>query len=150
MSLYDEFIALLAALDEAQVEYATVGALAVGIWGAPRATKDIDLLVLEADLARAKSAASSCGFRLEALPISFQHGSERHRVSKLVERSPLMVDFLLARDHLLPVWQSRSRRGLDDARTVSVVSRDALIAMKLSAGRPQDLVDVAKLQEIGS
>lgn len=109
-TLYDEYLALIEALDAAGVEYATVGALAVGIWGAPRATKDIDLLVLEAELARAKLAAANCGF--------------------------------------LPVWQSRSRRALDETHSVCVVSREALIAMKLSSARPQDLVDVAKLQEV--
>jgi hypothetical protein len=33
-------------------------------------------------------------------------------------------------------------------RATQVVSRDALIALKLAAGRPQDLVDVQRLKEM--
>ena len=35
--------AVIDALDGLGVRYALVGGLAVGVWGAPRATKDIDL-----------------------------------------------------------------------------------------------------------
>jgi hypothetical protein len=52
LTLYDELREVLAALDEAGVEYAPVGALAVAVWGAPRATKDIDLLVQKHDVDR--------------------------------------------------------------------------------------------------
>jgi hypothetical protein len=43
--LYRELTALIAALERAHLPYAVCGALAVAIHGAPRATKDIDILV---------------------------------------------------------------------------------------------------------
>ena len=50
------------------------------------------------------------------------------------------------RRELEPVWASRERRALVEG-TISVVSRAALVSMKLAAGREQDLVDVKKLSE---
>ena len=45
MNLFDELMAVTQALDRQSVDYALVGGLAVAVWGAARATKDIDLLV---------------------------------------------------------------------------------------------------------
>jgi hypothetical protein len=50
------------------VEYALVGGLAVAVWGAPRATKDIDLLVQPERLDAAMNAVASCGFTFTAAP----------------------------------------------------------------------------------
>ena len=44
VDLLDELRALLATLDEQGLEYALVGALALAVHGAPRATTDIDLI----------------------------------------------------------------------------------------------------------
>lgn len=147
MNLYDELIAVVRALDETGVEYALVGGLAVSVWGAPRATKDIDLLVRPEDLQRAKAAARSVGYALEALPMRFSDGMQMQRVSKAEGAELMTVDFILVDANLEPVWQSRERRATE-ATALSVVSRDALIAMKLAAGRPQDQADVIKLQEL--
>jgi hypothetical protein len=80
--------------------------------------------------------ARSCGFTLSSLP----------RVSKVVGSDVLMLDFLLAEDALRPVWESRERLPWREG-TLPVVSRAALVSMKLAAGRPQDLADLARLQE---
>ena len=45
MNVLDELMGVAAALEGASVDYAHVGGLAVAVWGAARATKDIDLLV---------------------------------------------------------------------------------------------------------
>jgi hypothetical protein len=45
MTLLEQLATIVRALDRAQIEYALVGGLAVAVWGAPRATQDIDLLV---------------------------------------------------------------------------------------------------------
>ena len=44
-------------------------------------------------------------------------------------------------------WQRRVNVQIDDTLTVSFISRDDLLASKISAGRAQDLVDVAALRE---
>ena len=146
MNLYDELVAVVQALEAAGVDYALVGGLAVGLWGAPRATKDIDLLVRPEDVAQAKQAVRSCGYTLEALPMRFTDGMELERVSKVVVGELMTVDFLLVNANLEAVWQSRESHALEGA-SIRVVSRQALIAMKVSAGRPLDQHDVVKLTE---
>lgn len=148
MNLYEELRGVLAALDGASVDYALVGALAVAVWGAPRATKDIDLLVRAEDLPRAMEAVRSLGFTLEALPFQFKDGSELQRVNKVDAAGHLMtVDFMLVDPNLEPVWNSRTRLPFAEGQ-VAVVSRDALIGMKARAARPQDLMDIQNLKDL--
>lgn len=139
---------MLDALDEAKVTYALVGGLAVAVWGAPRATKDIDLLVEPSQLPVAMAALKTRGFTLPALPFEFKDGSVLQRTNKVDSAGQLTtVDFLVVNQNLMPVWNTRMFVPFAD-RKVSVISRDALIAMKASAGRPQDIADIQNLQEI--
>jgi hypothetical protein len=150
LTLYDELRAVLEALDGAGVDYALVGALAVAAWGAPRATKDIDLLVRREDLPRAMAAVRARGFTLEALPFTFKDGSDLQRVSRVDPAGNLMtLDFMIVDANLEPVWKSRLRLPFGDGQvSVSVVSREALIGMKARAARPQDLMDIQNLQDL--
>ncbi len=147
MTLIEELSALVRALDEAQVEYALVGGLAVAVWGVARATKDIDLLVERADAERAATVAKVRGFSLEAFPMEFEDGMEMRRLNKIDRDGALLtVDLLLVGAAQRAVWDGRQRVPFQ-AGSISVASRDGLIAMKLAAGRAQDLADVQKLRE---
>jgi hypothetical protein len=44
-------------------------------------------------------------------------------------------------------WQRRVEVAIDDGLTAPFISREDLLAAKISAGRPQDLADVAALRE---
>lgn len=148
MTLYDELRAVLRALDAASVECALVGALAVAVWGAPRATKDIDILVRREQLAKARDALRAIGFTLEGQPFAFKDGTEMQRVNKVGPQGDLMtVDFILVDKNLEAAWDSRARMRFGDV-DVSVISRDALIAMKAQAARPQDVMDIQNLRDI--
>ncbi|MFO7567202.1 MAG: nucleotidyl transferase AbiEii/AbiGii toxin family protein [Enhygromyxa sp.] len=149
MELYQELRALVRALDDAEVDYALCGGLALAVHGLPRATRDIDLLALPADLDRIREIARRRGFTIEALPMTFSSsGLSVQRFSKLGGSEPLMLDILLVNESLEPVWNARTRVAYEDG-SVSVVSRRGLITLKLSAGRPQDLVDIQQLEELG-
>ena len=147
MTLFDELMALAAELARSDVAYALVGGLAVAVWGAPRATRDIDLLVRADALPGALEAAERCGFDLRALPMRFRDGMQLQRVSRAAAGQLLTVDFIMATEELEPVWQSR-RELQTETGALWVVSREALIQMKVAAGRPQDLADVEKLREL--
>jgi hypothetical protein len=148
VTIYEELQGVLQALDSAQVEHALVGALAVAVWGAPRATKDIDLLVQRTDLERALTAVRALGFRLEALPIEFKDGTEVRRINKVdADGNHMTLDFMLVDNNLQVPWESRVRLPFG-AGSVVVVSRDALIGMKARAARAQDLMDIQNLQEV--
>ncbi len=144
MDLYAELTAVLDQLEAHGVECALCGALAVAVYGAPRATKDIDLVARKEDEAKVRAAVRAAGYPFEALPMEFSSGVEVQRFSKIVEGRPLMLDFLWATGALGAIWARRQRlpwRGRD----LFVVSRDDLITLKLTAGRPQDLVDIQTL-----
>ena len=147
MTLYDELRSVLGALDQARVDYALVGGMAVAVWGAPRATRDIDLLVRSEDLASAMSAVRGCGFTLAALPFEFKDGTTLQRVNRVDEAGNLMtVDFIMVDRNLESAWASRTRVPFADGQ-VAVISREALMAMKAQAARPQDLADNQNLQD---
>ena len=139
---------MLAALELAKVEHALIGALAVAVWGAPRATKDIDLLIRSEDAAAALQAVAPLGFTLAALPLEFKDGTEVRRINKVDADGNLMtLDFMIVDQNLEQPWASRVHLPFADGQ-VTVVSRDALIGMKARAARPQDIVDIQNLKDI--
>lgn len=148
MVLFDELVRVITALDEAGLDYALCGGLAVAVWGAPRATKDIDLMVLGADLPRAMTAVRALGFTLEGLPFEFKDGSQLQRVNRVDAAGHLMtIDFMLVDPNFEAAWQSRVSLPFGATR-LSVVSRDALIGMKARAARPQDMLDIQNLKDL--
>lgn len=159
MDLFAEVVAVTAALDAASIDYAICGGVALAVHGAPRATKDIDLLAREVDLPRLREVVRSRGFTIEALPMTFSSsGISICRFTKIEpDGRTLMLDVLLAEGPLESVWQTRARVAFAAIEAIEaieapgsalwVVSRDGLITLKLAAGRPQDIVDIQRLRE---
>jgi hypothetical protein len=147
MTLLEQLTAIVRTLEDADLEYALVGGLAVAVWGAPRATQDIDLLVRPESVDAIVAALEPLGFRFRALPMTFSDGMSLQRVSRIEEGELLTVDLILVDANLEPAWRSRQQLDLRGA-PIWVISREALIKMKLAAGRPQDAADVQKLEEL--
>lgn len=145
MNLADEFERLIDALEAAHARYAVAGGLALAVWGAPRATTDIDLLVLAEDVPELLALVAPLGFTLEALPMKFSDGVEVRRLTKIEAGDAITLDLLVGGEALEEVWQGRVRLPTERGH-MSVVSREGLIRMKLSANRPQDIVDVERLR----
>jgi hypothetical protein len=146
MLLSEEFDRLIEALEREGLDYALAGGLAVAVWGAPRATKDIDLLVQPDQLEAVRKCAGACGFDIEADPMTFQDGMELRRLSKTEGGDLLTLDLILVDAALAEAWRTRqrvaTRRG-----GLWVVSREALIGMKARAARPQDVFDIERLKD---
>jgi len=148
LDLWEETKTLLQELETAGLDYAIVGALALAVHGAPRATTDIDLLIPPHQLDEVLGQARSCGFRVEALPMRFSDGMELRRTTKIDEDGDVVtLDLLLVDANLEPIWDSRLRIETGFG-SVWVVSRDALIRMKALAGREQDLGDIRRLEDL--
>lgn len=147
MTLLDQLGAIVRALEHADIEYALVGGLAVAVWGAPRATQDIDLLVRPESVDAVVAVVEPLGFRFRALPITFRDGMQLQRVSKIEDGALLTIDLILVDANLEPAWASRVQLDLDGV-PIWVISRAALIQMKVAAGRPQDAADIEKLEEL--
>jgi hypothetical protein len=55
--------------------------------------------------------------------------------------------FILVNENLSSVWSTRQKLQTT-VGAVWTISRDALIQMKVAAGRPQDAADIEKLRDI--
>ncbi len=149
-NIFDEFQNLIAKLNEQQIDYAVCGGWAMAIHGVPRATVDIDLLVLSENLKRVWKIAEDLDYSVEGLPISFDDGFlEIRRISKLDKESKMLftIDFLLVTEPLQKVWESKENIDFEDDK-VWTVSREGLIFMKRMSGRSKDLGDIESLQEL--
>jgi hypothetical protein len=104
------------------IQHLVVGGLAVGAWGHPRATKDVDFLVREKD---AFSGSAVLTFK-PGVPI---------------EVDGVAIDYLTA--------ESLAFRGRERVRG-PVVSLPLLFAMKLRAKRLQDDADLVALIKRGA
>jgi hypothetical protein len=149
LDLFDEFVTLVHALDEARLPYAVCGGLAMAIHGLPRATVDVDLLV-PTDIADSVLAvARGLGYTISAEPMTFAGGAvEIRRVTKIDVASAdvLSLDLLLVTPALQEVWTGRNKIGWEHGE-VSVVSREGLIALKSLRGSGQDQDDIKRLRE---
>lgn len=148
-TLLDEFTNITNALNERKIDYAVCGGWAMAILGFPRATIDIDLLILSEDLDEAWKIANGFGYDVEGLPLRFHDGKiEIRRISKIDETTKLLItiDFLLVTEALKEVWENRKlfkwNRG-----TVYSVSKDGLVFLKQISGRLQDLADIERLED---
>jgi hypothetical protein len=146
-TLLEEFKSITGALNDAGIEYAVCGGWAMAIHGIPRATIDIDLLILGADLGRVWELVKQLGYDVEGLPRHFG-AIEIRRISKIDPESKRLctLDLLLVTPDIEKVWQDRQIVDWEEG-TTSVVSKAGLVTLKEISGRDQDLVDIKKLTE---
>ncbi len=153
---------IFGALNGAEVDYVVVGGLAVILHGYLRATADLDLaLGLSPENARRGMVAlASIGLR-PRLPVALEDFADADRRAEWINTRNMLV---------FPLWDPANplrsvdvfmnepiafSRLLENAvikdlgeLPVPVASIDHLIEMKRLAGRPRDLEDIDKLQQI--
>ncbi len=144
--MFKDFKELLSAFNAHQVRYLIVGGYAVSFHAQPRATKDMDILIdPSADNGQAVYAAlMKFGAPLQGLAAKdFTEPDSFFRMGT----PPVMVDILsrIGGVEFEAAWKRRVNSLIDDDLTVPFISREDLLAAKLSAGRPEDLADVAAL-----
>jgi hypothetical protein len=148
--IFEEFRRLISRFNSEQIDYAVCGGWALAIHGAPRATVDMDFLILAEDLQTAWKIAQEFGYDVEGLPLSFDNGLiEIRRISKIERESKILItiDFLLVTKGLKEVWSEREVFDWEDEKVITI-SREGLIYMKQISGRQKDLSDIESLREI--
>lgn len=146
--LYEEFKSIVSALEEQGIDYAVCGGLAMAVHGLPRATVDIDLLILAESLEEAKSVVRGLGYTIEAQPMTFHKGAiEIRRMSKIdpSDGDLLMVDFLLVTPAVEAAWSNRIKVASPKG-SVFAVSREGLILLKSFRRSGQDMADIERLK----
>lgn len=146
MRLDSELEALLAALEGSRAPYALAGGLALAVHGVVRATVDIDLLVPDEALEQVASVAGEEGFTVTT-ELAFTSGLRIRRLVKIVDDDTLVLDLLRVDATSADAFRTRERASLG-AIDFWVLSRAGLRALKLAAGRDQDLADVRRLEEL--
>lgn len=140
-SLEEALFTLLQALEPLAVPYCVIGALAVGVWGRPRATTDLDILiaVAEQDRPRLLTTLEQQGFLYD---LEWAEANPLIRETHLrFRRGGIPTDLLLPRNaHDDSVLQRRRRQPFG-TMTLSVIAPEDLILHKLRAGRPRDFED---------
>jgi hypothetical protein len=129
----------------ALVRWALCGGLALAVWGAPRATLDIDVL---ADPAAGRSIAETVKTLVGKGWTLVEHA--RHPGDPVPELLRLTcggvgVDILVAHRNWEAAMLEEASVVLWQGVGIPSVRVEALAAMKLRAGGPQDLVDASRL-----
>ncbi len=146
-TLLDELSQLISALNENEIEYAVCGGLALTIHGFARARYGIDILIRTELLEKAYEIAAQYGYDIRGLDMLFKESAvEFRRVSKIdADGEVLPLKFLLVTPQIEEVWETRGKLIWQN-KSLWIVSRTGLIKMKSLAGRPQDLVDMERLE----
>jgi hypothetical protein len=150
--LNEDFLDMLDALRDAEVEFLVVGAHAMAAHGVARATGDIDLFVranrenadriiraLQAFGAPLKQHGVSAD-DFEAPDVVYQIGLPPRRIDLLTSISGVSFD---------EAWASRTEHRVH-GRSVAFLGRAMLVQNKRATGREKDLVDVHLLDELAA
>ncbi|MCD6327290.1 hypothetical protein J7M28_07035 [bacterium] len=151
MNINDKLKTIATNLRRIGIEYALCGGPSVAVHEYPRATQDIDMLIRESDLNQATALLCKMGYCISTGMIPSDVGRESklqvYRISKASGGDVLTLDLVLVSPILEDVWQERETFKVDDYE-VTVVSLSGLKKMKRLSGRPQDLVDIGRLEEL--
>jgi len=146
MPVNPDFRDLLSALCAEGVEYLLVGAHAVAIYAEPRYTKDMDLWVRPSveNAHRVFRALQSFGAPLEGIAVEDFADAE---IIYQLGVAPNRVDIMMRIEGVgfEAAWTNRVERTYGDV-PLHVISKEDLIRAKKASGRPQDLLDLEKLQ----
>ena len=138
---FKEFIQCLNAHD---VQYLLVGGWAVGVYGNPRATKDIDFLIAinNDNLEKLQKAFLAFG----APPVDTERFKEEGYVIR-IGSSPVQIDVINKADGIdIDDCYLRKEIINIDGTDVFVISREDLIRNKKASGRAMDIADAEKLE----
>ena len=155
---------VFAAMTEADIRFVVVGGVAVVLHGHPRMTADLDLVVdLEAEPAR-RAMAVLTDLGLEPrLPVPAESfADEDTRRAWIQDRHMQVFTMADPKDALFEVdvfaqsplpfdelWRDAVEIHVGEV-VVRVASIEHLVELKRQAGRPQDLADIAALEDLRS
>lgn len=136
---------VFSSLQKHEVRYLVIGGIAAVLYGVPRATFDLDILI--------EATADNSRRLLDALIDSNLGTAElttpeeilAHEITIFRDRVRIDVQTLTPGITFADAWKNRQEMNYQ-GQTFYVVSRDNLIASKLAAGRPVDLEDVRMLR----
>jgi hypothetical protein len=145
--LNPDFSDMLSALSDAGAEYLVVGAYALAVHGIPRGTGDLDIWIRPSHENAAKVWRALERFGAPLVDIQRDDLTTAGIVFQ-IGIAPRRIDVLTSIDgvEFEAAWTERSDVDIAGL-TVPVLSRRHLIQNKKAVARPQDLADVARLED---
>jgi len=148
-SVTDTLHAMVELLDQLSIQYAVMGGFAVRAHGVPRPTYDIDVAIVlertrlpelfdrlrEHDFVVPDVYESGWVDQVKGMPLL--------KLRRYIRDESLDVDLFLAESKFLSEVMRRRFPADAEGRILWVVSPEDLVLLKLLAGRPRDLGDVA-------
>jgi hypothetical protein len=138
---------LLEILNKWGVEYLVVGGHALSVYTEPRATKDLDVWVNPTPENAKLAFAALKEYGAPLFGTSEEFFTERDTFLT-IGVAPNRIDVLKSIDgvEFPECWATRKTFRIGDVEA-NFPSLEKLLAAKLAAGRPQDLVDASKLMK---
>jgi len=145
--MLEKHLALFRSLRRNKVEYLIIGGIACGIYGSPRATKDLDIMIrpslenakrLLAALKEAKFGTAYLTSPEKILANEINIFEDIIRLDVLIKVKGLIFD---------RAWQKRQVRSLRGIK-INIISLDGLIKSKQAAARIIDKEDIKILKKI--
>ena len=156
------YFEILEALYKNKVEYLIVGGLAVNLYGVPRVTQDIDLIIStkKSNILKINAVLEDLGYT-PRLPVKPQDLADPAKVRDWIENKNLkafsfyhkkdnykVIDILLVHPlHFEESFKNKTIKKLKDME-IYLVSLSDLIKTKEFSGRLQDYSDINMLNKI--
>lgn len=147
IELPQDFKELFKSLNANNVRYLMIGGYAVGVYGYPRTTNDIDIFVSDDAENKQNLIKALQDFGFVGVDLSGIFVEKRSLVEIGVE--PLKVQFMNFADGIEfeEAFESRKIIAVEDI-FINTVSKSDLIKNKLESGRHKDLADIEQLNQI--
>ncbi len=145
--LPDDFKEFLKLLNEAGVEYLLIGGYAVGYYGYPRTTADIDVWVATTPDNAAKLVSVFQQFGMQDPKLTPEIFQQRNKIIRMGV-PPMRIEVLTEIDGVAfgECFAAREVVAIDDVQ-VNLITLKHLRANKLASGRHKDLDDLDHLPE---
>jgi len=156
------YFEILEGLYKSKVKYLIVGGLSVNLYGVPRVTQDIDIVIAmdRENVLKITFLLKELGY-VTRLPVSPDDLANPDKVKDWIENKNLkafsfyhknenykVVDIVLV--HPLDFEKSFKNRTVKRAKDIDIylASIDDVVKMKEFSGRPQDLSDIEMLNKV--
>ncbi len=127
-----------------EVRYLVIGGIAAVLYGVPRATFDLDVLIEATPENSRRLLDALIAAQLGTAELTTPEQVLAHEITIFRDRVRIDVQTMTPGISFAEAW-SRRKTMTFQGQTFNVVSRDDLIASKLASGRPVDLEDVRLL-----